>query len=69
MYAIRSYYVWVISAAICTRYPYRMKGLAILPSSACANMALNMANLRLEREGAWRLVLYVDGQERSYNFV
>ncbi len=33
--------------------------------SACANMALNMANLRLEREGAWRLVLYVDGQERA----
>ncbi|PKL23422.1 MAG: hypothetical protein CVV47_14370 [Spirochaetae bacterium HGW-Spirochaetae-3] len=33
--------------------------------SACANLALNVFNLRLEREGSWRLVLSIDGQERA----
>lgn len=33
--------------------------------SACANMALNIVNLRLEREGSWRLVFSIDGQERA----
>lgn len=33
--------------------------------SACANMALNLANLRLEREGSWKLALFVDDQERA----
>lgn len=33
--------------------------------SACANMALNMVNLRLEREGSWRLIFSIDGQERA----
>jgi hypothetical protein len=33
--------------------------------SACANMALNIANLKLEREGSWKLTLTIDGQERS----
>jgi len=33
--------------------------------SACANMALNIFNLRVEREGSWRLVFSIDGQERA----
>lgn len=33
--------------------------------SACANLALNVSNLRLDREGSWRLVLSIDGQERA----
>ena len=33
--------------------------------SACANLALNLFNLRLEREGSWRLTLSIDGQERA----
>lgn len=33
--------------------------------SACANLALNIVNLRLEREGSWRLVFSIDGQERA----
>jgi len=33
--------------------------------SACANMALNVVNLRVEREGSWRLALSIDGQERA----
>jgi len=33
--------------------------------SACANLALNISNLRIDREGSWRLVLSIDGQERA----
>ncbi len=33
--------------------------------SACANLVLNMTNLRIEREGSWRLVLTIDDQERA----
>jgi hypothetical protein len=33
--------------------------------SACANLSLNILNLRVEREGSWRLVLSIDGQERA----
>lgn len=33
--------------------------------SACANMALNIVNARVEREGSWKLVLSIDGQERA----
>jgi hypothetical protein len=33
--------------------------------SACANLALNVMNLRVEREGSWKLVLSIDGQERA----
>ena len=33
--------------------------------SACANMVLNMSNLRIEHEGSWRLVLSIDDQERA----
>ncbi len=33
--------------------------------SACANLVLNMTNLRIEREGSWRLVLSIDDQERA----
>jgi hypothetical protein len=33
--------------------------------SACANLALNIANLRVEREGSWKLALSIDGQERA----
>lgn len=33
--------------------------------SACANLTLNLFNLRLEREGRWQIVLSVDGQERA----
>ncbi len=33
--------------------------------SACANLALNISNLRVEKEGSWRLILSIDGQERA----
>jgi len=33
--------------------------------SACANLALNIVNLRVDREGSWRLILSIDGQERA----
>ena len=33
--------------------------------SACANLALTMHNLRVEREASWRLALSIDGQERA----
>lgn len=33
--------------------------------SACANLALNIVNLRVEREGSWKLTLSIDGQERA----
>jgi hypothetical protein len=33
--------------------------------SACANLALNISNLRVEREGSWKLSLSIDGQERA----
>jgi hypothetical protein len=33
--------------------------------SACANLALNISNLRVEREGSWKLTLSIDGQERA----
>jgi len=33
--------------------------------SACANLALNIVNLRVEREGSWKLSLSIDGQERA----
>ncbi len=33
--------------------------------SACANLALNIVNLRIDREGSWRLVLSIDGQEQA----
>lgn len=33
--------------------------------SACANMALNIVNARVEQEGSWKLVLSIDGQERA----
>ncbi|HPE35975.1 MAG TPA: hypothetical protein PK625_02425 [Spirochaetales bacterium] len=34
--------------------------------SACANMTLNLFNLRLEHEGSWRVSLAIDGQERAH---
>lgn len=33
--------------------------------SACTNLTLNLFNLRLEREGSWKVVLSIDGQERA----
>lgn len=33
--------------------------------SACANLAVNLFNLRLEREGNYRLALAIDGQDRA----
>ena len=33
--------------------------------SACANLSLNLFNLRVEREGYWKVVLSIDGQERA----
>jgi hypothetical protein len=33
--------------------------------TACTNLALNIVNLRVEREGSWKLVLSIDGQERA----
>ncbi len=33
--------------------------------SACTNLTLNLFNLRLEREGTWKVSLSLDGQERA----
>lgn len=33
--------------------------------SACTNLTLNLMNLRWEREGTWRVNLFIDGQERA----
>jgi len=33
--------------------------------SACANLTLNLLNLRFEREGTWKATLSIDGVERA----
>lgn len=33
--------------------------------SACANLTLNLMNLRLERETSWRVNLSIDGHEKA----
>ena len=33
--------------------------------SACTNLTLNLMNLRWEREGTWRVTLFIDGQEQA----